>query len=92
MYGIENTSFLLAHNYELSPSSTPNTVNCLLCIYCSSPSFHRPETAWTIGLTLGLTLTFSSDLFLNTEYRQSDFSRTSPFPFESLLGQTNHIH
>ena len=49
---------------SLSPSSTPNTVNHLLCIYCLSLSFHRTETTQTIGLTLGLPLAFRSDLFL----------------------------
>src|SRR4029077_3999463 len=57
-----------------SPSSTPNAVNRLLCIYRLSLSFHRTETARTIGLTLGLPLAFRSDLFLTL----STVDRTSP--------------
>ena len=57
-----------------SPSSTPNAVNRLLCIYCLSLSFHRTETARTIGLTLGLPLAFRLDLFLTL----STVDRTSP--------------
>ena len=61
-----------------SPSSTLNAVKHLLCIYHLSLSFHRPKTARTIRLTLGLPLAFCLDLFLNAEYRRSDFSQTSP--------------
>ena len=74
-----------SHLPSPSPSSTPNAVNRPLCNYRLSPSFHRPETTRTIGLTLGLLLAFRLDLFLNAEYRRLDFSRTSPGLLPFLL-------
>ena len=98
MYSIENTSFLLAHNYgmSLSPSSTLNAVNHLLCIYHFSLSFYRPETTQTIRLTLGLPLAFCSDSFLMLSTIDQTSPRLLPFP-SSLFGDkpiipTNYLY